>query len=106
MGNVSVNRRVPHSHVVVVFCLLAIIGYGICSWWVMQFGDPASKGDMTGTWKSFATLAFGFWLGSSSGGKARDVQDQPPPPPPPEREPKPADDVLLLDTPAPDQKQT
>jgi len=30
-----------------------------------------------GTWKSFAVLAFGFWLGSSSGGKASVAGPQP-----------------------------
>ena len=100
------NRRVPHSHVVVVFCLLGVIGYAACSWWAIAIStDAAIRGDVMGTWKSFATLAFGFWIGSSSGGKARDVQEAAQVAPTPDPQPKADDGVLLLDTPAPDQNE-
>lgn len=67
--------RIPHLHVVIATCLLAVIGYALVSAWVIAVSrDPALTGDTVGTWKSFATLAFGFWIGSSSGGKAKDAQ--------------------------------
>lgn len=62
---------IPHIRVVVGASLLAVAGYLIFSGWaVFHSDDPALRGDVIGTWKSFAVLAFGFWLGSSSGGKA------------------------------------
>lgn len=65
--------RVPHLRIVVGASALAILGYAVFSVWVFGWSDDAAlKGDVLGTWKSFAVLAFGFWLGSSSGGKARD----------------------------------
>ncbi len=67
------NSTIPHVRVVVAFCLLATLGYLGFSIWVFGWtGDAALRGDVVGTWKSFAVLAFGFWLGSSSGGKAKD----------------------------------
>lgn len=73
------GHRVPHAIVVVAFCAVAVAGYSLCSYWIIIFGnDPALRGDIIGTWKSFATLAFGFWIGASSGGKARDVSQIPP----------------------------
>lgn len=79
---------VPHLRVVVAFCLLATLGYFGFSVWVFGWtGDAALRGDVVGTWKSFAVLAFGFWLGSSSGGKAKDA------PPPPQDAKHAADEV-------------
>lgn len=67
------NARVPHLHIVVGFAIAAIVGYVMFSIWaVVYIKDPAMLGDIGGTWKSFATAAFFFWLGSSSGGKAKD----------------------------------
>lgn len=67
------HLRVPHLRIVAAASIAAVIGYlGFSIWVVMYSGDVALKGDVVGTWKSFATLAFGFWLGSSSAGKARD----------------------------------
>lgn len=64
--------RIPYLPIVVAFCLAAILGYAVFSAWVVFYSDDASlKGDVIGTWKSFAVLAFGFWLGSSSGGKSQ-----------------------------------
>lgn len=62
---------IPHLRIVVTFSFLAIAGYGVFSIWTMISGDAAMKGDVIGTWKSFGVLAFGFWLGSSSAGKAK-----------------------------------
>ncbi|WP_246152773.1 hypothetical protein [Sphingomonas montanisoli] len=65
--------RVPHLRIVVAATIMAILGYAGFSLWVVLWSqDAAMKGDVIGTWKSFAVLAFGFWLGSSSAGKAKD----------------------------------
>jgi archaeosine-15-forming tRNA-guanine transglycosylase len=62
---------VPHLRIVVAASVAAVAGYAAFSVWVVGFSnDVALKGDVIGTWKSFAVLAFGFWLGSSSGGKS------------------------------------
>jgi len=69
-------NRIPHLRIVVAVCMVAAAGYAYFSWWVVHTsGDAAMKGDVIGTWKSFAVGAFGFWIGSSSGGKGK---DQPP----------------------------
>jgi len=61
----------PHRPEVRAASAAAVIGYAAFSVWALIYGDPAMKGDVIGTWKSFAVLAFGFWLGSSSGGKTQ-----------------------------------
>lgn len=69
---------IPHMRIVVAASVAAIGGYAAFSAWVVLVSDDAAlRGDTIGTWKSFAVLAFGFWLGSSSGGKAK----EPDPPP-------------------------
>lgn len=63
--------KIPYLPIVVGFCIAAIVGYAVFSWWAVFIAHDATMiGDVIGTWKSFAVLAFGFWLGSSSGGKA------------------------------------
>lgn len=63
---------IPHLRIVVVACVAAIAGYlGFSIYIVGWVKDATMVGDIIGTWKSFAVLAFGFWLGSSSGGKAK-----------------------------------
>ena len=65
---------IPHKHIVVAFAVAAVGGYAAFSvWMVARNSDPATIGDIIGTWKSFAVAAFAFWLGSSSGGKAKDA---------------------------------
>jgi hypothetical protein len=73
-----VNRsKIPYLPIVVGFCIAAIAGYAVFSWWAVFIARDATMiGDVIGTWKSFAVLAFGFWLGSSSGGKAKDEAPQ------------------------------
>lgn len=62
---------IPHLRIIVAACLLAVAGYAVFSGWAVFYsGDAALRGDVIGTWKSFAVAAFAFWLGSSSGGKA------------------------------------
>ena len=66
--------RVPHVRIIIGVCLIAAAGYALFSWWaVFRSADKALIGDVIGTWKSFAQAAFFFWLGSSSGGKAKDA---------------------------------
>jgi hypothetical protein len=72
-------NTIPHIRIVIAFCILAVGGYACFSVWVLlELKDATMVGDIIGTWKSFAVAAFAFWLGSSSGGKAKDA------PPPPE----------------------
>jgi len=70
--------RIPHLRLVVIFCAVAIAAYAAFSVWVVLIsGDAAMIGDVIGTWKSFAVAAFSFWVGSSSGGKAKDDSPTP-----------------------------
>lgn len=72
------SPQLPHLRIVVAASLAAVGGYMVFSLWaVFESADAALRGDVIGTWKSFAVLAFGFWLGSSSGGKAKDADDRP-----------------------------
>lgn len=71
-------NRVPHHQTVIAFCVAAIFGYAVFSVWaVFSSADAALRGDVVGTWKSFAVAAFAFWIGSSSGGKAASNPDAP-----------------------------
>lgn len=64
--------KVPHYRTIVGFCIAAIVGYAIFSVWAVFYStDAAIRGDVVGTWKSFAVGAFAFWIGSSSGGKTK-----------------------------------
>jgi len=69
--------HIPHLSIIIGFCVAAIIGYGVFSVWAVFIAHDATMiGDVVGTWKSFAVAAFAFWLGSSSGGKAKDETPQ------------------------------
>lgn len=71
----SVNK-IPHLSIVIGTTIAAIAGYAAFSVWVFfQNKDASLMGDVAGTWKSFAVLAFGFWLGSSSAGKTQGPTD-------------------------------
>lgn len=75
------TNRIPHLRVVVAVSAAAIAGFSAISFYVLWFtDDEVTKGAIVGTWQNVALLAFGFWLGSSSAGKAKD--DAPPAPPP------------------------
>ena len=66
------TQRIPHYRTVIGFCLAAIIGYAVFSVWAVFYStDAGLRGDVIGTWKSFAVGAFAFWIGASSGGKAK-----------------------------------
>lgn len=72
------HPRIPYLPIVVSFCIAAIVGYSVFSYWAVFIARDATMiGDVIGTWKSFAVLAFGFWLGSSSGGKSAENRDAP-----------------------------
>ncbi len=58
--------RVPHVKVVIFFSVVTLIVYGGFSVYVFGWSnDAAMKGDVIGTWKSFAVAAVSFWIGSS-----------------------------------------
>ena len=66
------TTSVPHLRIVIGVCIAAVAGYAVFSVYaVMWLRDATMTGDVIGTWKSFAVMAFGFWLGSSSGGKTK-----------------------------------
>lgn len=68
------NRDIPHLNIVIGVCIVAVAGYALFSVYaVIWLRDATMTGDIIGTWKSFAVAAFAFWLGSSSGGKAKDI---------------------------------
>lgn len=75
------NRDIPHLNIVVGACIVSIVGYAIFSVYaVVILRDATMTGDIIGTWKSFAVAAIMFWLGSSSGGKTKDLQTGEPSP--------------------------
>lgn len=66
------TNRIPHLHVVVAVTACAIIGFAVVSGYVLLYSDDeVTKGAIVGTWQNVALLAFGFWIGSSSGGKIK-----------------------------------
>ena len=66
------HRDIPHLRIVVGACIVSVAGYaGFSIWAVGWLGNETMTGDIIGTWKSFAVAAVMFWLGSSSGGKAK-----------------------------------
>lgn len=68
------TSSLPHLRIVVGFCIAALVGYAAFSVYVVAYlKDPALTGDVVGTWKSFAVGVFAFWVGSSSGGKVKDL---------------------------------
>lgn len=67
------STNIPNLSIIIAFCIAAILGYAVFSYWAVFIARDATMiGDVVGTWKSFAVAAFAFWLGSSSGGKAKD----------------------------------
>lgn len=69
---------IPHMRIVVAFCAVAVAIYAGFSVYVVAYlKDPALTGDVIGTWKSFAVGAFAFWIGASSGGKAKETGPAP-----------------------------
>lgn len=67
------TANIPHVRIIIGVCIVAVAGYALFSVYaVVWLRDATMTGDIIGTWKSFAVAAFAFWLGSSSGGKAKD----------------------------------
>ena len=72
------NARIPHLRIVVAVTAAAIFGYALVTGYVLIFTDDlVTQGGVIGTWQNVALLGFGFWLGSSSGGKAKDETPTP-----------------------------
>lgn len=66
------EQRVPHYKTIaaVTFMVLAAF-FAVTLWVLMEGDDPTIKGTVIGTWTTAAITAVNFWLGSSSGGKAK-----------------------------------
>jgi hypothetical protein len=69
---------IPHLRIVVAVSAFVLAGFAGVSVYVLGWtDDEVTKGNVIGTWVNFAMLAVGFWLGSSSGGKAKDGDPAP-----------------------------
>lgn len=85
---------IPHLRVVVTVSAFVLIGFASVSVYVLGWtDDEVTKGNVIGTWVNFAMLAVGFWLGSSSGGKAASGGPQPVKVEQPEGEPIPVQEA-------------
>lgn len=74
----SVGSNIPHLRIVVSVSAFVLLGFALVSGWALIFSsDQVTKGNIIATWQNFALLAVGFWIGSSSGGKAKDVEPRP-----------------------------
>ena len=72
--------HIPHLRIVVAVSAFVLLGFtGVSAYVIGWSTDMVTKGNIIGTWQNFALLAVGFWLGSSSGGKAKEepVKDAP-----------------------------
>jgi hypothetical protein len=66
------NGSIPHLRIVVGVSSFVLLGFAAVSGYVLGWTqDDVTKGNVIGTWINFAMLAVGFWLGSSSAGKAK-----------------------------------
>jgi hypothetical protein len=73
-----VNPTIPNLRIVVAVSTFVLVGFAVVSAYILGWtDDELTKGNITGTWQNFALLAVGFWLGSSSGGKAKDSEPSP-----------------------------
>lgn len=71
MGAIPVTPNIPHLRIVVAVSAFVLVGFAVVSGYVLHFtSDEVTKGNIIGTWQNFALLAVGFWIGSSSAGKA------------------------------------
>lgn len=65
--------EIPHIRIVVTVSAFVLVSFAAVTFYVLTMSDDlVTKGNVIGTWQNFALLAVGFWLGSSSGGKAKD----------------------------------
>lgn len=73
--------KIPHLRIVVAICAFVLAGFGLVSAWVLGWSDDlVTKGNIIASWQNFAMLAVGFWIGSSSGGKVKDLAPPSEPP--------------------------
>jgi hypothetical protein len=71
----SVKGSIPYLPIVVAVTAFVLFGFAATSGFVLVYtDDDVTKGNIIGTWQNFALLAVGFWLGSSSGGKAQPAE--------------------------------
>lgn len=69
------NGRIPHLRVVVAISAFVLLGFLGVSVYVLGWSDDeVTKGNVIGTWINFAMMSVGFWIGSSSAGKAQGTQ--------------------------------
>lgn len=65
--------QIPHLRIVVGVSAFVLLGFAAVSAYVIGWSEDAvTKGNIIGTWQNFALLAVGFWIGSSSSGKAKE----------------------------------
>lgn len=70
--------QIPHLRIVVTVSGFVLLGFAAVSAYVIGWSaDEVTKGNIIGTWQNFALLAVGFWLGSSSAGKAKEEPSGP-----------------------------
>lgn len=69
---IQAPQQIPHIRIVVAVSAFVLAGFALVSGYVIGWStDLVTKGNVIGTWQNFALLAVGFWIGSSSGGKAQ-----------------------------------
>ncbi len=74
----TTTSHIPHLRIVVGVSAFVLAGFAIVSGWALAFSDDeVTKGNIIGTWQNFALLAVGFWIGSSSGSRARSEEPRP-----------------------------
>lgn len=87
------RNHIPYLAIVVTVSAFVLFGFAAVSGYVLLYTeDEITKGNIIGTWQNFGMLAVGFWLGSSSGGKAKDET------PPKVQIDQPADDPIPVET--------
>lgn len=68
----AVVNQIPHLRVVIAVSVFVLTGFAVVSAYVLGWtNDEVTKGNVIGTWVNFAMMSVGFWLGSSSSGKAK-----------------------------------
>ena len=73
---------IPHLRVVIAVSAFVLVGFAIVSGYVIGWSsDDVTKGNIIGSWLNFAMLVVGFWIGSSSAGKIKDLPSGDPAPP-------------------------
>ena len=65
------HGKIPNLPIVIAVSAFVLVGFAAVSAYVLLYStDEVTKGNIIGSWQNFGMLAVGFWLGSSSGGKA------------------------------------